>query len=294
MVTDRDRAHPGPSRRVVAGTCLLGLLLAACGPGDRGGAPPPDPVVATAGMPGPPPGGMRRLAVAGAGWAFEAEWPERLARYPALRAAVESAVDRAREDLEAFALPEERAPGGEAAAVEGQDPGSAIVETQMRWSLAVETPTLVTAVLEGYTYSGGAHGMPLHAVLHLDPGSGALLPPEALCERPEDWAALAARIRQELYRRAEADLAEMPPELQGDARAGTREWIDRGTEPGPETLGLFVPGADAAGRFETLDFVFPPYQVGPYVDGTQTVRLAVGDIGAHLSARWARALGAAR
>jgi hypothetical protein len=175
--------------------------------------------------------------------------------------------------------------------MEGQDPSWPPVETQMNWSIAVETPTLVSAVLEGYTYAGGAHGLPLHAVHHLDPTTGRLLDPAELFATEAGWQALAERVRAVLYARVDEQLADTEPEFVEDARKGGREWIDEGTQPGPSHLGLFIPQAGAGGAIETLLFVFPPYQVGPYAEGTHSVAIPVADLRPLLSPRWANALG---
>jgi hypothetical protein len=230
----------------------------------------------------------------GPGWGFRAEWPARLARHPTLLAAVEEHIDAARREIEGFAAPSGAPSGADSEPVEGQDPSWPPVETQMNWSIPVETPTLVTAVLEGYTYSGGAHGMPLHAALHLDPVTGRLLSPADLFRDESGWQALAQRVRAALYERVEEQLAETPAEFRDDAREGSRQWIDEGTAPGPTHLGLFVPQVGARGEIESLLLVFPPYQVGPYAEGTHSVAIPLAELRDHLSSRWAAALGVAR
>jgi hypothetical protein len=111
---------------------------------------------------------------------------------------------------------------------------------------------------------------------------------------PKDWLVISDRVRAELYRRLEEQIGELPPEQQNDARAPSRAWIDEGTQAGPDWLGRFIPKLGADGRVETLTFLFPPYQVGPYSDGTQAVDVPVTVLRAHLTPEWARALGVAR
>ena len=41
---------------------------------------------------------------------------------------------------------------------------------------------------------------------------------------------------------------------------------------------------DAGGRIAALRFVFPPYQVGPYSDGTQTVDVPASVLLPHVAA----------
>ena len=40
---------------------------------------------------------------------------------------------------------------------------------------------------------------------------------------------------------------------------------------------------DAQGKITALRFVFPPYQVGPYADGTQTVDVPAAVLWPHLA-----------
>jgi hypothetical protein len=47
--------------------------------------------------------------------------------------------------------------------------------------------------------------------------------------------------------------------------------IEEGTAPDPANFDQFEPIPGDAGRLAGLRFVFPPYQVGPYAAGTQSV-----------------------
>lgn len=261
-------------------------LLVGCGAQDA--APPP---TTNGGTPAPVAAGAEpiRHEQAGPGWSFRAEWPAALKRYPALLAAVEADNAAARQEIEGYAQPAD--PDADAGLIEGQDPASAPVEAQLRWSIAVETASLVSVVLDGYAYTGGAHGLPLHAVHHLDPSSGQRLDPALLFSDEAGWQRLAERVRAQLYARVEAELEGVPEAFVDDARRGSREWIDEGTTPGPAQLGLFVPQTDLDGRIEALAFIFPPYQVGPYAEGTQAVSVGLDELGPWLSAPWAAALG---
>jgi len=49
--------------------------------------------------------------------------------------------------------------------------------------------------------------------------------------------------------------------------------IDEGTAPDAVNYTEFEPVLGGEGRLDALRFVFPPYQVGPYSDGTQTVEV---------------------
>lgn len=51
------------------------------------------------------------------------------------------------------------------------------------------------------------------------------------------------------------------------------EWLDEGAGPEIKNYGIFefVPGKK--GKVEALNFIFPPYQVGPYVEGVYEVKV---------------------
>jgi hypothetical protein len=49
--------------------------------------------------------------------------------------------------------------------------------------------------------------------------------------------------------------------------------IDDGTDADPANFALFEPVVAVDGKMTALRFVFPPYEVGPYSDGTQTVEV---------------------
>ena len=64
-----------------------------------------------------------------------------------------------------------------------------------------------------------------------------------------------------------------PPADRADMLKNAGEMIDAGTEPKALSFAQFEPVVAADGRLAALRFVFPPYQVGPYSDGTQTVEV---------------------
>lgn len=226
----------------------------------------------------------------GAGWGFRAEWPAAVEAYRPLAESLHGRIEAALAEISTHALPEkDEPPRGPDAALDDRDPVPP-VETQMNWRLAAETPTYVALALEGYTYTGGAHGMPLHDTLHYAADRGRLLDPAELMSDERGWLALSSLVREALYRRLDESLAEGPADAIDDQREWAREWIDRGTEPEPSNLGLFVPHTNADGKVETLTFIFPPYQVGPYAEGTHGIDVPLGDLAEHLSPSWRAAL----
>ena len=49
--------------------------------------------------------------------------------------------------------------------------------------------------------------------------------------------------------------------------------IDAGTTPEAGNFAQFEPVMNAEGQIRAIRFVFPPYQVAPYVEGTRTVEI---------------------
>jgi hypothetical protein len=59
--------------------------------------------------------------------------------------------------------------------------------------------------------------------------------------------------------------------------------IDEGSDPDPDNFSQFEPVTGAGGRVTALRFVFPPYQVGPYSDGIQTVQVPASALLPHIA-----------
>ena len=59
--------------------------------------------------------------------------------------------------------------------------------------------------------------------------------------------------------------------------------IDEGPGRRPANFAQFEPVLGADGRIAALRFVFPPYQVGPYSDGMQTVDVPAGVLLPHVA-----------
>ena len=67
------------------------------------------------------------------------------------------------------------------------------------------------------------------------------------------------------------DADDLPPADRADIVKNAGRMIDDGTGPEPDNFEQFEPVLAPDGRIAALRFVFAPYQVGPYADGTQTV-----------------------
>ena len=200
-------------------------------------------------------------------------YPATINKYPGLAQAVSAYADSARAELM------------QAVAGFGNDKPSAPYELSLSFEQVVETPQLVAIAADGSRYTGGAHGEPLVARFVWLPVQNKLLTAKELVPRVEGWVAIGAYVREQLHTsvsvRADAD--EMAPEERLEFVRRADKMIDEGTEPDVDNFAAFQPVVDAQGRITALRFVFPPYQVGPYADGTQTVDVPAAVLLPHLA-----------
>ena len=152
---------------------------------------------------------------------------------------------------------------------------SAPYELSLAFSEVAATPQLVAIAADGHTWTGGAHANPLLARFVWLPQEHRQLTITALVPDPVQLQSLADHLREQLVtglsERVDAD-APSPGDRARMLESGTR-MIDAGTGPDPRNFAQFEPVLDGDGRIAALRFVFPPYQVGPYSDGMQTVEV---------------------
>jgi hypothetical protein len=207
------------------------------------------------------------------GYIVGISYPPTINKYPGLAQVVSAYAGSARAELM------------QAVAGFGNDKPSAPYELSLSFEQLVETPELVAVAADGSRYTGGAHGEPLVARFVWLPVQNKLLTAPELIPRVEGWAAIGAYIREQLHTsvsvRAEAD--EMPPGERLEFVRTADKMIDEGTEPDVDNFSAFQPVVNAQGKITALRFVFPPYQVGPYADGTQTVDVPAAVLLPHLA-----------
>jgi uncharacterized protein DUF3298 len=182
-------------------------------------------------------------------------------RYPNLALALQQYANAARADL--------------LQAVEGlgQQKPTAPYDLSLSFMQVSSTPQLLVISAEGSSYTGGAHDSPLVARFVWLPQQDRALSNVALIPDPAAWREIARQVREQLHtalsQRVDADA--LAPDERADVVKNAGRMIDDGTGPDPANFSQFEPVLDAGGRITALRFVFPPYQVGPYADGTQTV-----------------------
>lgn len=189
-------------------------------------------------------------------------YPQSAQAYPGLAQALQAYADTARADLMQAV-----------AGLQGRKP-TAPYDLSLQFTGLVETKDVVAVAADGSSYTGGAHGIPLVARFVWLPQREQMLTSQQLFSQAS-WQVLSDASREQLMtalsQRLDSD------GLEGTERARQLEtgsrMIDDGTAAKPESFAQFEPVMDVGGRIRALRFVFPPYQVGPYVEGTRTVEL---------------------
>src|SRR5690606_5234328 len=77
------------------------------------------------------------------------------------------------------------------------------------------------------------------------------------------------QLHTKLSERVDAD--ELPPAERAEMIREAGKMIDEGSDADADNFSQFEPVVGPDGKIVALRFVFPPYQVGPYADGVQTV-----------------------
>jgi len=246
----------------------LSLALAGCnrqgGDGDAGTPAKVPPQVDTAAPAAPAPvdtgGELKDVIEHTPSYVVGVSFPKGLERYPGLAEAVGQYATAARAEL--------------MHAVEGlgNDKPTAPYELSLAFLTVLDTPDLVVVAADGSRYTGGAHGEPLVSRFVWLPARNELLTARKLIPTEAGWGTVGQYVATQLHeaaaQRAGAD--KLPP---ADAEAmlkNSDKMIADGTSADPANFDQFVPLLDGAGKIAAIRFVFPPYQVGPYSDGTQT------------------------
>lgn len=190
-------------------------------------------------------------------------YPPEARAYPGLAKSLKAYADAARAELR------------QAVSGLGAAPPAGPYDLSLAYGMLLETPDVVAVAADGSSYTGGAHGNPLVARFVWLPRRGEALTAARLVQDPAGWAPIAAYVREALATRLSERLDEDAP-APGDRaemlRNGTR-MIDEGTVPQASNFDQFEPIAGPGGRLAGLRFVFPPYQVGPYSEGVQSVEV---------------------
>jgi hypothetical protein len=204
-------------------------------------------------------------------------YPPAAAKYPALAAEIHRYADAARQDL--------------MKTVADTDPNAQDTpfDLTLNFTVLAETPQMVAVAADGSSFLGGAHSVPIIARFIWLPQSNKMLRADSLLADPAGWGPISEYVREQLHaalsQRIDAD--ELPPEERAQLMRTVGKSIDSGTEPKPIAFRWFEPVLTPDGsKIMALRFVFPPYQVGPYVDGTRVVEVPAAMLMPHLASEY--------
>lgn len=250
------------NRAALAACVVLALGLTACRDKDEAVAPPP--AAQTTPPPAPPAPELKDVSEHDPRYVVGISFPPEAKQYPGLASALQRYADGARADLQK--------------AVQAADPAkqSSPYDLTLNFSMLVRMPELVAVAADGSSYTGGAHGEPLVARFVWLPKQDRMLTANDLFANATAWNTISDYAREQLHaalsQRIDAD--ELPPDERAETIRTVGRMIDEGTQPSAATFAAFEPipaPAPDGERLMGLRFVFPPYQVGPYVDGVRTV-----------------------
>lgn len=195
-------------------------------------------------------------------------YPRDLDAYPELVALVRSYAQDARNELM------------QAVSGLGNDKPAAPYELSLSFEKLLQTPEMIVVSADGSRYTGGAHGEPLVARFVWLVKERRQLTAQALIADPAGWEKIGREVAVQLHAAAaERVVAErVPIEEQAEQVASADRMIAEGTTAQAGNFAQFVPVLNAAGQIAALRFVFPPYQVGPYSDGTQTAEITTATL----------------
>jgi hypothetical protein len=243
---------------------LAALVLAACERDKPAPAPAADATAERAPAPAVAPSGLQDVVESQPGYMVGITFSRSAARYPGLAAEIKAYADAARAELVTAA----KGRGADASAAEMYD-------LSLTFSDVMETPDLVAVAADGSSYTGGAHGNPLLERFVWLPRQNRRLTAELLVPDVRNWKPISDLVREQLHtalsQRLDAD--ELTPDDRAQMTRTAGRMIDEGTAPNASSFRQFEPVPGPGGKLAGLKFVFPPYQVGPYVDGVQSVQL---------------------
>lgn len=238
---------------------LLAFALAAC----RRESPQPQSQAQAPATPAPPAVVLKDVVENDPRYVVGIAYPPTANNYPGLASELAKYADAARAELR------------EAVDGMGTDKPPAPYDLSLAFTTLAETPDIVAVAADGSSYTGGAHGNPLIARFVWLPRQSRMLTARELVPDPAAWSDISGYVREQLHaalsQRVDAD--DMEPAARAELVRNAGKMIDEGTGPEPDNFAQFEPVLGTDGKLRALRFVFPPYQVGPYADGVQSVEV---------------------
>ncbi|WP_226468526.1 DUF3298 and DUF4163 domain-containing protein [Luteimonas panaciterrae] len=265
-------------RRLLACSPILIALvmLAACKreePAAQAPAQPGQEQPGTAATPPPAPAELKDVIERDPRYVIGISYPKGIDKYPGLAAELRQYSDAARNELK------------QALDGLGTEKPSAPYDLTLSFNTVLETPQIVAVSADGSSYTGGAHGNPLVARFVWLPQQNKALKINELIVDKNGWRDLSGYVREQLHaalsQRIDAD--EMPPAERAELMKSALKMIDEGSMPEADNFAQFEPVLASDNKLSALRFVFPPYQVGPYSDGVQTVEVPASVLLPHVA-----------
>lgn len=150
-------------------------------------------------------------------------------------------------------------------------------ELLLDFKVVANTAAFTSVRETGEQDTGGAHPIPVQAAFVFDRKAGKVITLDDLFTNPDAARkALANYAHDTLLKKFMADApkpGEGSPEALREWKSNMLQMLDEGTKPTSVNYTVFmVPaGSNAKAACPGITLIFPPYQVAPYVYGTQTV-----------------------
>jgi len=192
---------------------------------------------------------------------FRISWPATAAAIAPLDAMLRESAQARRKETEDGIRAEQ------AASKEGGYPFRGYSYTE-DWSVAADVPALLVLRSEGYSYTGGAHGMPLVKVLYWDKAGNKSLEAGDLF----DIAALGRAVKDRFCAALDAQRAEKRGESVGSGEGSPIPEFDQCVDPTRQTI---IAAASDGGALDRVHFVIMPYEAGPYAEGIYEIEVPV-------------------
>jgi hypothetical protein len=194
---------------------------------------------------------------------FDYGWPTEAASIPALDSWLRGHADSARKKASAMAANDQKS------AKESDYPFREHSFVQ-HWSVAANTAPLLVLKAEGYTFTGGAHGMPFVSTILWDKAKQQRLATTALLDLPALAKTLKPRFCKALNDQREEKRGEPVPATDKGEGSYFNECVDMAKQE-------IVPISAGGNTLDTVQIIILPYEAGPYAEGTYTIDLPLDD-----------------
>jgi hypothetical protein len=149
------------------------------------------------------------------------------------------------------------------------------LQLQLDYTVAARTADFTSVRERGMSDTGGAHPIPVEGSFVYDVHAQRVIALDDLFTDPatarQRLSTLARNALSEKLLAKAPDASEASPEARREWTGNMRQMIDAGTDPTAANFSNFVVRAGAGDTAAGLTLIFSPYQVAPYVYGTQTV-----------------------